>query len=245
MSIKRGFLSFILAFCIVISMVMPVNAAVGNLTTEKKADVLKELSILAGGDGGYNLDGELQRSEAAAFIVRIIGKEKHVNANKDTYKVTKFSDVPANQWYAPYIGYCYENDIISGYENNNFGPKDPINEQSFLRLMLGVLGYESGTDYTWTTIYDKAYEIGLINADIFQRRHNSTRKYTRGDVVELLYSSLQLHGKSNNVTIIQNLVNEGIITQSKAEDLGLIENTVETAIEAVNLLNQNWIRAKS
>lgn len=241
---KRSFLSAILSFFIVISMVLPVSAAAGNLTLEEKADVLKELTILRGSDNGYNLDKQLERSEAAAFIVRIMGKENYVNANKDKYKVTKFPDVPSSQWYAPYIGYCYENKIINGYENGNFGPGDYIDERSFLKLMLGVLGYEMDVDFTWAEVYDKAYEIGLIDKEVFERRNNTTRKYLRGDVVEVLYSSLKLPHKTDNVSVVQNLVNEGIITLSKAEELGLIENPVETAIENIQVLSGNWIVVK-
>jgi len=223
-------------------MVLPVSAAAVNLTVEKKADVLKELTILTGaGDGSYNLDKQLERSEAAAFIVRIMGKERHVNANKDMYKITSFPDVPATKWFAPYIGYCYENGIINGYENGNFGPGDYIDEKSFLKLMLGVLGYENNVDYTWADVYDKAYEIGLIDAEVYERKHNTTRKYLRGDVVEVLYNSFKLPRKNDSVTVIQNLVNESIVTLSKAEELGLIESSVATEIQAINVLNANWI----
>jgi len=222
--------------------VLPVSAATGDLTLQEKADVLKELTVLTGGgDGSYNLDKQLERSEAAAFIVRIMGKERHVNTNKDTYKITSFPDVPATKWFAPYIGYCYENGIINGYENGYFGPGDYIDERSFLKLMLGVLGYEINVDYTWSEVYDKAYEIGLIDAEIYERKSNTARKYLRGDVVEVLYNSLKLPRKNNNVTVIQNLVNESIITLSKAEELGLIENAVETAIEDIGVMSGNWI----
>ena len=239
---KRRILSIILSFCIVISIVLPVCAEAEDLTTQEKADVLNELTILTGGgDGDYNLDKQLERSEAAAFIVRIMGKERHVNSNKDTYKITSFPDVPSSKWYAPYIGYCSNNNIINGYEDGNFGPDDYIDEKSFLKLMLGVLGYEYNVDYTWNGVYDKAYEIGLINAEIYERKNNTARKYLRGDVVEVLYNSLKLPGKNNGVTVIQNLIDEGIITLSKAEELGLIESSVETAIDTINVLNGNLL----
>ena len=113
---KRIVISLVLVVSLCIAYFLPAYAQ-GNLTTYEKADVLNKLSILAGMDGDYNLSGQLRRSEAAAFIVRIMGKEEYVKSNKEKYWSTKFPDVISTQWYAPYVGYCSKNNIISGFED--------------------------------------------------------------------------------------------------------------------------------
>lgn len=237
---KKTLLSIILILSLCISLVLPAFAD-ENLSTNEKADILNKLNLLAGNGGDYNLSGQLLRSEAAAFIVRIMGKEEYVKANKEQLWYTKFPDVISTQWYAPYIGYCTKNDIISGLTNGNFAPNDAINEQAFLRLMLEALGYINEIDYTWGTVYEKAYEVGLIDIDVFDARYVQNRKYTRGEVVDVLYNSLRLIHNIDEISIIDNLLNEGVISPEIAEELGLTGDSTETAISSVNAMNQNYI----
>jgi len=237
---KRIIVSLFLVISLCIACILPAYAQ-ENLTTYEKAEVLNKLSILAGMDGDYNLSGQLKRSQAAAFIVRIMGKEAYVNANKEKYWSTKFPDVISTQWYAPYVGYCSKNNIISGLDDGRFAPDDPINEQAFLRLMLEVLGYKNDIDYTWNTVYEKAYEIGLIDFEVFSSRNVKNRQYTRGEVVEVLYNSLRLVNKETNITIIDNLINEGIVSPEVAEELGFVDDFEETAISSISPFNQNYI----
>jgi len=237
---KRIVISLVLVVSLCIAYFLPAYAQ-GNLTTYEKADVLNKLSILAGMDGDYNLSGQLRRSEAAAFIVRIMGKEEYVKSNKEKYWSTKFPDVISTQWYAPYVGYCSKNNIISGFEDGRFAPDDPINEQAFLKLMLEVLGYKNNIDYTWDTVYEKAYEIGLIDMNVFDARHIKNRQYTRGEVVDVLYNSLTLVNNITNITVIDNLINEGVVPPEIAEELGFVDDSMETAIESVSTVNQNYI----
>ena len=241
MNTKRGILSIILVIgmCLTLSLPIPAGAE-QSLTTEEKGDVLNQLTILAGNGSGYNLDAELKRCEAAVFVVRTMGKAAYVLTNKEQYWATKFPDVISTQWYAPYIGYCIDNNIISG-SNGRFAPNDNIQEQAFLKLMLASLGYEDGADFTWNTVYEKAYEIGLISGEIFEGKNAQNKKFTRGNVVDILYASLKLENIIANLTLIQNLISEGVVTKEKAIELGIIEDGLAAQIEGINVLNQNWI----
>jgi len=237
---KRFIISVILIVGLCITCLLTTYAQ-SNLTTYEKAEILNKLSLLAGMDGDYNLSGQLRRSEAATFIVRIMGKEEYVKSNKEKYWSTKFPDVISTQWYAPYVGYCSQNNIISGFEDGRFAPDDPINGQAFLKLMLEVLGYKNNLDYTWNTVYEKAYEVGLIDSDVYEARNNKNKQYTRGDVVEVLYSSLMLVNKETNIRVIDNLINEGIVSLELAEELGFLDDSAETVIESVSPFSQNFI----
>lgn len=87
------------------------------------ADALNKLHILQGDGGDYRLDDNLERAQATALIIRMLGKEDHVKQNADQYRNTKFADVPANEWYAPYVGYGTEHGIIGGVTSTSFEPR--------------------------------------------------------------------------------------------------------------------------
>ena len=114
MKLRRIF-CIITAFCIYLTMFSStiVNSA---STIQEKAEVLNSLSILRGYKGDFKLKDKLERCEAAAFIVRILGKEDYVLENHLLYRTTGFPDVVTSEWYAPYIEYCVEQGIINGYE---------------------------------------------------------------------------------------------------------------------------------
>ena len=99
--------------CLILSLILcftALNAVVAAETFTpdiyEMADALNKLNILQGGDKGeYYLDDNLERAQATALIIRMLGKEDHVRQNAALYRYTKFADVDPNQWYAPYVGY--------------------------------------------------------------------------------------------------------------------------------------------
>ena len=48
---------------------------------------------------------------------------------------TRFKDVPADQWYAGAITYCFDNDIISGYDDGTFQPEKTITRQEAAAIL--------------------------------------------------------------------------------------------------------------
>ena len=94
------------------------------------ADALNRLNILQGDNGNYNLDENLERAQATALIIRMLGKEEHVMQNAVLYKDTKFADVDPTRWYAPYVGYGTLYGIIGGVTNDSFEPSGKITEKS-------------------------------------------------------------------------------------------------------------------
>lgn len=159
---KRRIFTAVLILILCFSYIMPA-AANPYLTTGEKADALNLLDILKGDNGDYKLGDSLLRSEAAAFIVRVMGKENHVLLNKEDYWGTRFPDVISSRWYAPYVGYCLEQGIISGEADGYYRPNNTISEKAFLKLVLGALGYEYGADFDWDEVYMKSFYVGLVD----------------------------------------------------------------------------------
>lgn len=204
--------------------------AAAELSTDQKANVLNKLTILQGDGIDYNLKGPLKRSEASTFIVRIMGKEGEVKSNTPKYSNTPFSDVKPDDWFAPYVGYCVEQNIINGFPDGSYRPGESVSEKAFLKLVLGSLGYREGTDFTWDNVYNVAYTIGLITGSNQHQTEDNTQ-YTRADVVNALYYALTKPFKGTNKTIIQTLIADKIVSRSAALELGLVKDSIQTTIQ--------------
>ncbi|MDF2523988.1 MAG: hypothetical protein K0R31_1629 [Clostridiales bacterium] len=243
MRVRKSIVSFIMIMSLVLSLLSPIASA-ADISANDKAKVLNTLSIVQGDGTGYNLGGVLKRLEAAVLIVRFIGMESNVLSNKDTYKNTKFSDVKSSDWYAPYLGYTAEQNIINGYPDGKFWPNDTITEKSFLKLILGALNYREGSDFTWDNIYQTAYSIGLVNEEGYKNKTQDDIAFSREQVVKILYNSLSVKKKGSNLTVIQNMISEGRISKESAQAAGLISEDVTTSIEAISAPGSDNITIK-
>jgi hypothetical protein len=212
-----------------------------SLTTLDKAQALNKLTILKGDNGDYKLDGKLLRCEAAAFIARIMGKEEHVEKNKENYWVTRFPDVISTKWHAPYIGYCSRNGIIEGDEKGNFNPDDPISEKAFLKLVLGSLGYEYGLDFTWDDVYRKAYEAGLVEDSTYLIKTSDNLDYSRSQVVDVIYKALTIETKTNKETLIEGLINEKVVSRELVDSIPIGDIPKESDIDEASPIDQIFV----
>lgn len=219
------------------------NSTAAALTVSEKADILNKLGMISGdGNGGYNLQSKLKRSEAITFIIKLMGKDIYIKENKDTYKTSKFTDVKATDWFIPYVAYCEQNAITSGIGNGKFGPNEYISEKSFLVLVMKSLGYSSEAgDFSWENVYDSAAEIGLVSSDDYQQKQGDNYEYLRQDVVNVMYAALTKNIKDSNLNLLQMLVNEGVIDRLTANSSSLLKDTTIAAISSITPQNENRI----
>ncbi len=214
-------------------------------TQQDQAEVLNAIKILKGNEEGYNLSGKLRRSEAAALIVRMMGEESKVMGNKSAYIVTNFADVKSTDWFAPYVGYCYKNGIILGLPDGTFKPNDYISEKSFAQLVLGVMGYKSGSDFSWDTVKRFMHDTGLVTDVSYTVSTDDNTNYTRGESVTLLYSSLTKKRKNSEKTVCDLLIDKNVINQSTAKKHGLIKFDEEkTSIKKVSVIDTDTIEVE-
>jgi hypothetical protein len=209
----------------------------------EKANILSKLNILKGNGVDYDLDGNVDRDQTATFIVRFLIKDDKVEENKQEYSFTSFNDVERNKWYAPYIGYCAEKGIINGYSDKTFAPNKKLGEQAFLKLLLTALNYKYNEDFTWGTVYEKAYGVGLVK-DVKYANGYVDKEFTRGDVVKLLYTALQLQDALTRVRSVQSFVDKGIISKDEAIECGLVEDTLETEIDYIKATGDKTVEIK-
>lgn len=242
MKLKK-ILSLFTILCVTLTMTLTVYSEKAN-TANDKAGTLNKLSVLKGDGIDFNLDGQLRRSEAATFIVRLMGKEEDVLANKAKWSVTKYADVEKSAWYAPYIGYCSQLDIISGFPDGSYKPNDNISEKAFLKLVLVVLGYEYNTHFTWDNVFTRAYDVGLVKDYTYQSKEADDLNYKRRSVVEVLYNSLQRPNRETKTTILENLIEMGVVDRKVVADEGLVKDTIITEISSISVIDTNTIKVK-
>ncbi len=82
--------------------------------------------------GQFQPDATMTRAEFAAIVVRALGLTPKA--------VDQFQDVPAEQWYAPYIGTAYTYGIVTGREENVFDPNGTITRQEAATMVARAAG---------------------------------------------------------------------------------------------------------
>ncbi|MDO4754134.1 MAG: S-layer homology domain-containing protein [Bacillota bacterium] len=86
-------------------------------------------NIISGtGDGKFSPDKEMTRAEFATVVVRALGLLPKKNAT--------FDDVPANAWYADYVGAAYHYKLVYGIDAVTFRPTDLITREQAATLVM-------------------------------------------------------------------------------------------------------------
>lgn len=98
-------------------------------------------------DGSFGPNRNVTRGEIAAVFARLITGDINVGSNSASY-----SDIAGNEWYADYIGYLEDLDIIAGYTDGTFGPNRPITRAEFAALLSKFTGSASASDATFTDV---------------------------------------------------------------------------------------------
>lgn len=76
----------------------------------------------------FKPDRIITRSEFAAIIVRALGLAPGDGR-------TGFKDVPSSEWYAGYVETAYAYGIVTGYDDDTFGPEDNINREQAVTMI--------------------------------------------------------------------------------------------------------------
>lgn len=153
------------------------------------------------GQGGLNLNGEMNRAEFATVSVRLLGLENKANSyiGKGPFKdVEKFQ----GGWAIGYTAIAHSEGIMEGNSNTKFNPSGKISYIEMLTVFMRILGYEDGIDFIKypDDYYKKALEIGLGDID-----RNPSEKVTRGDVALYMEKLLDMKLKDNDITLIAKL----------------------------------------
>ncbi len=171
-------LAILLALAMLISAFSIVSADAVNYGGE-----LKAFGVIKGDqDGNLNADKNLTREEAIVTLIRMMGQEEKAVQFKGEQP---FSDVPADNWSKPYLGYAKKQGWTNGIGEGKFGLGLNVTTQEYVTFMLRALGY-AGSD-----VYNNAMTMGN-NMNLLDGVSNDEAKASilRGDVFAVMYNTL-------------------------------------------------------
>ena len=181
---KKRFLALLLAVCIAASMlVLPVSAA-GNNPAVQVAVTLGGLT--ADQTDAASLDAALSRGQLARLLTAFSAYRESAASQGTTGKL--FSDVTADNRWAPYIRIAVQQGWLSGYTDGSFRPDNGVTLEEACTAVLKLLGYDV------TTLSGTFPAAQLNKASSLGLRANLSRKQgetmTLADGAVLLYNAL-------------------------------------------------------
>ena len=202
----KKFLALVMAMVMAFSLMLSASAANPVKTfgdadqiTEafvEAADVLTGMKVFQGDEGGFRPGDNITRAEVAALIYRLAtgdtGTEK-----MDLYTTTHpFTDVGADDWFAGYVGYCWNAGYIKGTTATTFNPYDSVTGYETLAMILRAMGYDKNNEFTgaqWiVNVSATATQRGLLEDVKTTHYGNTLHLASRRDVVaSILFQAAQ------------------------------------------------------
>lgn len=133
-------------------------------------------------DGTYRPDNPIKRGE---FMKIVVGAKYGTDQSMlNNYYSNCFKDVPADQWYTPYVCLGRAQGIVSGYPNGDFGPGQNINVVEAFKIILKTFSYspQEGTEPWYKGYVDTASNNNLIPLDIYY----FSQLMNRGQMAEMV-----------------------------------------------------------
>ncbi len=131
---RKRFLSIFLAFCLLLGCV-PVAGAYSNVSdwAATAVDGMSELGFLPDSLLTANMGRDITRGEMCKIAVAVYNQLLGIpGAGPDA--TNHFDDTKD-----PDINYAFEQGIVGGYGDGNFGPNDPLTRQDFFKITYNMM----------------------------------------------------------------------------------------------------------
>lgn len=213
--------SVFMAVTLTIMLSIPAVSAEGATTTSIGTDVeiAKNLGIVMGDGNGVTaeyLAKDTQRIQAAIMLLRLIGKEDQAKAFTGT---DNFKDAGKVSWSEAknILAYlkAHPEYGFAGYSNGNFGVEDKILPQQFYKVLLTVMGFETGKDFKYADTLKFAESKGLTKVA-------TLGELTNNDMAVATVEALKAKVNGSDKTVADVLVSTGA-DRTKFEALGLVQ----------------------
>ena len=157
---KKGFpqkkvLSLVLCVAMLLSvMVMGTGAA---FTDEddfspqyaEAAEVLAGMKVMQGyDDGSFLPQRNITRAQVATMIYRAATSDVTDTQTPIYADYDKFDDVQSDDWFAGYVNYCGNAELIKGFTPTTFGPNKNVTGYQVLAMILRAVGYDQNDEFT-------------------------------------------------------------------------------------------------
>lgn len=98
---------------------------------------VSSLGAMVGNENGNFLpDKEVTRGEMAAILCRMMDQTEGLKPSEC------FVDVPLGHWANPYVNQAVEMGIVKGYNEEEFGPEDPVTYEQAITMVIRAAGRE-------------------------------------------------------------------------------------------------------
>ncbi len=230
----KKFLALVLAMMMTLSLMVTVNASSfkddDDITKvyAEAIDVLTELGVVKGygeddpNEGKFLPKNNITRAEVAAIMYRIVTGDVN-DANVHLYKYdSEFTDVNSDNWFAPYVNFCANNELVKGRGNGKFDPKANITGYEALVMILRAIGYNNPSEFTnpstWRT---KASGYGMKHGLTENIQEGSLGAFaTREVVAEIMFKGLL--APMQNYSILTNYTTDLLVDASEVNSAGNI-----------------------
>lgn len=203
---------FILVFIIFLLFIMLETGVAAALSDNARK--CRDLGMLRGSGEGLTeeyMASKCRRWQGAIMLLRLMAKEKEALnfAGEDNFSdITPdkfgwedgrrlFSYLKANPQYG-----------FQGNPDGSFAPYNDFTGRQYTKVLLEVLGYKYGKDFTWPQVFYYADSKGL---DALKNVGDSV--LTMENIAEATVQALQLPLKSGSATLAERLADEGIINK--------------------------------
>ena len=131
------------------------------------AEVLTGMKVMQGyDDGSFLPQRNITRAQVATLIYRAVTGDVDDTQTGLYTDWDKFDDVQADDWFAGYVNYCANGELIKGFTPDTFGPNKNVTGYQVLAMILRAVGYDQNDEFTgtnWTiNVASTAMQEGLL-----------------------------------------------------------------------------------
>ncbi len=192
----KKILALVLALVMSMSLLATANAFSDDkdidATYNEAVSVLSGLKVFEGYENGsFQPKGPITRAEVATIIYRIVTGDvegKQVGLYSD---YNRFDDVKSGSWYAGYVNYCANAELVKGRDGKTFDPQGKVTGYEALAMILRAVGYDKNGEFTgkeWQVqTAAVAKSLGITN-NIIPGTLNTAA--TRETVAEILFRAI-------------------------------------------------------
>ena len=159
------------------------------------AEVLAGMKVMQGyDDGSFLPQRNITRAQVATMIYRAATSDVTDTQTPIYADYDKFDDVQSDDWFAGYVNYCGNAELIKGFTPTTFGPNKNVTGYQVLAMILRAVGYDANDEFTgsgWEIrTASTAQQLGMLdNVQDATLGQPATREL----VAELIFQALNVN----------------------------------------------------
>ena len=195
-------LSLVLCVAMLLS-VMVMGTGAASFTDEDEfspqyaeaAEVLTGMGVIKGyADGSFLPQRNITRAQVATMIYRAATSDVTDTQTPIYVDYDKFDDVQSDDWFAGYVNYCGNAELIKGFTPTTFGPNKNVTGYQVLAMILRAVGYDANDEFTgsgWEIrTASTAQQLGMLDN---VQEATLGQAATRELVAELIFQALNVN----------------------------------------------------